>query len=142
MTSPEEVNYLVSDSDDRAIRELVSEAQRLQIDTAALMDLHRPDVVIVNIAGHRVLDREAFANAMIQALASPLADVRTTVEVVDIRLPSPDIAIVSCIKTVHDERGDFGSAGSLPNAGALTYVMTRMRHTWRIALAQTTPSPS
>jgi hypothetical protein len=41
--------------------------------------------VIVNLAGRRVLGRDAFAEAMAGALASPLSGVQTSVEVVDIR---------------------------------------------------------
>lgn len=79
---------------------------------------------------------------MTQALNSPLVDIRTTVEVFDIRLPSPDVAIVSCLKTVHDDRADAAATDSLPASGSLTYVLTRCQDSWRIALAQTTPSLS
>ncbi len=71
------------------------------------------------------------------ALQSPLAQVTTEVEVEDIRFVRDDVAIVSCVKHVHDERED--ATTSLPAAGALTYVMAKQPEGWRIALAQTTP---
>jgi uncharacterized protein (TIGR02246 family) len=71
------------------------------------------------------------------ALVSPLADVTTTVEVDDVRLVRPDVAIVSCTKHVHDARE--GSAEALPSTGAMSYVVEARNGRWRIALAQTTP---
>lgn len=129
----------VSGADDQLIRELVYEARETQNQPSPFLALHTSQVVIVNLAGRRVLGREAFAEAMAGALASPLSDVRTTVEIVDIRLALPDVAIVSCIKTVHDGRSASELSTSLPSKGALTYVLTRARGTWRIAVAQTTP---
>lgn len=121
-----------------AIRQLVADAQRYQSDLA-LIDLHTPDTAIVNIAGRRVLGRDTLKQAMEGALASPLAKVLTRLEIVDIRFTRPDVAIVSCIKHVSDER-DLGSA-PLPSTGSLTYVLVRDDGAWRIALAQTTPIP-
>lgn len=63
MTHTEATINLVSEADGRAIREVVSKAQKLQNNTSALMELHHPDVVIVNLAGRRVLGREAFNEA-------------------------------------------------------------------------------
>lgn len=129
----------LSEADEQAIHDLVSRAQESQSDPEALLPLHTPEVAIVNIAGRRVLGRDAFAAAMAGALASPLSDVTTTVDVVDVRLATPDVAIVSCIKTVHDGRAAADSSTVLPATGALTYVLTRAGGIWRIALAQTTP---
>ncbi len=131
-------NPPVPDRDDRAIRAVVAAADAAQTDPDTLLALHSPDAAVVNIAGRRVLGREAFAAAMAGALSSPLRDVRTSVEVVDVRLPGPDVAVVSCLKTVHDERAD-ADRSALPEVGALTYVMVRSADGWRIALAQTTP---
>jgi len=128
----------VSATDESAIRDAVTRAHLAQTDATALPAMHTPGVAIVNIAGRRLLGRDAFAEAMTAALASPLKDVRTGVEVVDVRMATPDVAVVSCVKTVHDERpGTDPSA--LPTTGALTYVMTRDGGSWLIALAQTTP---
>lgn len=129
----------ISEVDDNAIRDLVSRAQESQSDPENLIPLHSPAVVIVNLAGRRVLGRETYAAAMVDALATPLRDVRTTVEIVDIRLAAPDVAIVSCTKTVHDGRSAIDAATVLPSTAALTYVTTRKDDRWRIAVAQTTP---
>lgn len=131
----------VTDEDEHAIRNLVRRAHDAQSDLDTLLAMHAPDVVIVivNVAGRRVLGRGAFADAMAGALASPLAEVRTSVAIVDVRLATADVAIVSCIKTIHDGRVAAATSTTLPSAGALTYVMTRGAGQWRIAVAQTTP---
>ena len=49
------------------------------------------------------------------------------------------VAVVSCVKTVHDERAASDSSNALPSTGALTYVVVKVGHRWQIALAQTTP---
>ena len=116
------------------IRSLIAEAVRLQNDEE-FINLHTDDVRIVNIAGRRVRGRTALADAMGAALASPLADVLTTVDVDDIVFLRPDVAIVSCVKHVYD--GREGGA-ELPASGSLTYVLVRDGQ-WRIASAQTTP---
>jgi uncharacterized protein (TIGR02246 family) len=124
--------------DEPAIRALVQTATEAQNDPDVFIPLHAPDAVIVNFFGRRVLGRDALEQAMRAALSSPLKDVRTEVEIVDLRPVSDSVALVSCIKTVHDERGD--GADDLPaSVGALTYVMTRIDGAWKIASAQTTP---
>jgi len=125
-------------TDEQEIRDLVAQADQAQSDADALPALHTDEMVIVNLAGRRVFGRTAFAEAMSAALASALKDVRTSVEVVDVRALTPDTALVSCVKTVHDERPD-AEPGALPSAGALTYVVVRGPSGWQIALAQTTP---
>jgi len=120
-----------------AIESVVAAAAAAQSDPVRLLELHTRDTVVVNIAGRRVLGRDELGEAMTAALASPLADVRTTVEVVDVRFPTKDTAVVSCTKTVHDQRS--GDHAPLPAAGALTYLMVRAGNLWHIAVAQTTP---
>lgn len=136
----------VSSDDARAaIRRTVAEAEKHQNDVEPFIALHTADAVIVNIAGRRVLGREAIRQAMTQALASPLAKVFTKSEIDDVRFVRPDVAIVSCTKHVSDERDPFSSAddrGSLPETGRLTYVMVKEQDTWRVASAQTTPIKS
>ncbi|WP_345041990.1 SgcJ/EcaC family oxidoreductase [Georgenia daeguensis] len=119
------------------IHELVRRAQDTQFDPEPFLDLHTPDAVVVNIAGRRVLGREALAAAMRAALASPLKDVVTTAEVHDVRPLAPGVALVSCTKRVEDARPE--PAAALPTVGALTYVVVRSEGRWRIASAQTTP---
>jgi len=132
-------NTDITEADEHAIRDLVALAQESQSDPEALMALHTAETSIVNLAGRRVLGREAYARAMADALASPLSDVLTTAEIVDIRLATPEVAIVSCAKTVHDRRSWVDVSTALPSTGALTYVTVRSADGWRIALAQTTP---
>ncbi|MBA9002242.1 MULTISPECIES: SgcJ/EcaC family oxidoreductase [Thermomonospora] len=121
-----------------AIRRLVAEAEARQSDPDRFLPLHTPETVVVNFAGRRVLGGDALEQAMRQALRSPLAKVITRNEITDIRFVRPDVAIVSCVKHVFDERD--GDAPALPaTAGNLTYVVVRDQDDWRIALAQTTP---
>ncbi|MFD3378403.1 MULTISPECIES: SgcJ/EcaC family oxidoreductase [unclassified Streptomyces] len=128
------------DTEERRIRELVARSQEAQTDPDVLPALHTSDLVLINLAGRRVFGREDFAAAMTAALASPLRDVRTTLEVDDIRFVRPDVAIVSLTKTVHDERPDAQGPSDFPARGAMTYVLTRDEDAaWHIALAQTTP---
>ncbi len=129
----------ITEADENAIRDLVALAQEAQSDPEALMPLHTAETAIVNLAGRRVLGRETYAKAMADGLASPLRDVLTTVEIVDIRLATLDVAIVSATKTVHDRRSDVDASTALPSTAALTYVTIRSDDRWRIALAQTTP---
>lgn len=119
------------------IHELVRRAQDTQFDPKPFLDLHTPDAVVVNIAGRRVLGRDALGQAMRSALASPLRDVVTTAEVHDVRLLAPGVALVSCTKRVEDARTD--RAAELPTVGSLTYVVVLTEGRWRIASAQTTP---
>lgn len=123
---------------EQEIAELVAAAVRHQADVEPFLALHTDDVVIVNIAGRRVLGSETLEAAMRSALSSPLADVTTTVEVEDIRFLRRDIAIVSCTKHVRDARSD--ASDELPSAGAMSYIVVDDGDGWRIALAQTTPT--
>lgn len=129
----------IADGDAQAIRALIQQASTAQNDPDVLIRLHTPEAIIVNFFGRRVLGRDAFEEAMRAALSSPLRDVTTTVEVVDLRPVTDSVVIASCVKTVRDGRG--GDAGDdLPaSAGALTYVLTGGSGSWQIALAQTTP---
>ncbi|GAB2870500.1 SgcJ/EcaC family oxidoreductase [Streptomyces mayteni] len=129
----------VDEADKQRIRELVARSQEAQLDPDVLPALHTPNVVIVNIAGRRLFGREAFASAMAEALSSPLRDIRTSLEIDDIRFTTPDVAVVSLTKTVHDERSEAEGSSQLPSVGVMTYVLTRQGDDWRIALAQTTP---
>ena len=139
-TDPARPALSAQDTDERLIRELVARSQEAQTDPEVLPALHTSDLVLINLAGRRVFGREAFESAMTAALASPLKDVRTTLEVEDIRFVRPDVAIVSLTKAVHDERPDTQGPSGFPARGAMTYVMTRDEDdNWRIALAQTTP---
>lgn len=129
----------LSPDDQDAIRELIARASGAQNDPDVLIPLHAPEAIIVNFFGRRVLGREAFEEAMRSALATPLADVRTEVEIVDLRPVTDSVVLASCIKTTHDGR-ESADGDALPaTSGALTYVVARRDGAWQIALAQTTP---
>lgn len=124
-----------------AIHRLVADAEAQQNDLDGFTGLLTDDAVIVNFGGRRVRGRAAIRDTMARALATPLADVVTTQEVEEVRFLRPDIAIVECVKYVHDRR-DPGAAGSGPplrDRGMLTFVVVEQDGRWRIASAQTTP---
>jgi uncharacterized protein (TIGR02246 family) len=123
--------------DTAQITALIDAAVRHQSEPDPFLALHAEGVVVVNIAGRRVIGRADLETAMRGALASSLADVTTTVKIDDIRFVRPDVAIVSCTKYVHDARE--GQSEALPQAGAMSYVVEAVGGRWRIALAQTTP---
>ena len=130
----------LSAEDEQAIRDLVALADRSQSDPAVLPGLHTESTVIVNFYGRRLFGRDTFTAAMSAALGSGLGDVRTSVEIIDVRALTADAVLVSCVKTVHDERP--GAEPAPPATGALTYVVVRTSGGWEIGLAQTTPIPS
>ena len=129
----------ISASDEQAIRTLVQQASDAQNDPDVLIPLHTRDAIIVNFFGRRVLGRDAFEQAMRAALSSPLRDVATDVEIIDLRPVTDSVVLVSCIKTVRDMREDRSAAELPGSVGALTYVARRIDNEWKIALAQTTP---
>ncbi|MEU1116329.1 MULTISPECIES: SgcJ/EcaC family oxidoreductase [unclassified Streptomyces] len=126
-----------------AIRQLVDAAVASQSDPDRFLPLHTADTSVVNFRGRRVAGREALDAAMRQALASPLADVVTTVEVEDIRLIRDDVALVASVKHVSDRRRPGADGDPVTplhaTSGRLTYVLVKEAGTWRIASAQTTP---
>ena len=124
-------------TDEQAIRQLIADAEKHQSDVEPFLSLHTEDLVLVNIAGIRVLGKQALRSAMTKALESRLANVITRTEVMDIRLVTFDVAIVSCVKHVSDQNAD--ATGELPSRGSLTYTLVKTPDGWRIALAQTTP---
>jgi uncharacterized protein (TIGR02246 family) len=136
-TSP--TGTVASDAAVAAIHRVVAESERLQSDVDGFTDLLTDDVVIVNFGGRRVRGRTAVRTAMQQALASPLADVTTTQEIEAVQFLRPDVALVSCVKHVHDGRGAAGSGSPLRERGMLTLVLVDRDGRWRIASAQTTP---
>ncbi|MFI6430593.1 SgcJ/EcaC family oxidoreductase [Rhodococcus oryzae] len=122
-----------------AINRVVADAVEFQNDVGRFIPLHTPEVTIVNFGGRRVSGRDALTAAMRQALATPLADVTSTVDIEHIRFLRDDVAIVACVKRVFDGRDSAATA--LPaTTGQLTYVMVDDGDRWRIASAQTTPT--
>jgi uncharacterized protein (TIGR02246 family) len=124
-----------------AIRAIVAATDSYQDDADGFTRLLTEDVALVNMAGRRVLGRDALHHAMSEALQTPMADVRTRTELVDVRFPRPGIAVASCIKHVSDERDPSAQDpdGSWSGRGSLTLVLIEEQGGWQIALAQTTP---
>ncbi|MGA5295575.1 YybH family protein [Streptomyces koyangensis] len=128
-----------------AVREVVADAGKYQSDPDRFLPLHTADVEIVNIGGRRVAGREALGEAMRAALASPLGDVVTAVEITGVRFPCEGVAVVAAVKRVHDAREEPDGGGpALPAAsGQLTCLLVEEGDgAWRISLAQTTPTTS
>ncbi|MFE6718359.1 YybH family protein [Streptomyces albidoflavus] len=122
-----------------AVREVAADAGKYQSDPDRFLPLHTADVEIVNFGGRRVAGREA----MRAALASPLADVVTTVEIAGVRFPREGVAVVAAVKRVHDAREEPDGGGpALPaTSGQLAYLLVEEGGgAWRISLAQTTPT--
>lgn len=126
-----------------AIRQIVANAQKHQNDPDRFIPLHTADTSIVNFMGRRVLGRDRLHQAMKRALETPLANVTNTVEIEDVRLVRPDVAIVAGIKQVSDKRDvsvrDHPGTALPSSAGWLTYVLVKEQDAWRIVSAQTTP---
>jgi uncharacterized protein (TIGR02246 family) len=123
-----------------AIHRLVADAERLQNDVDGFTGLLTDDAVIVNFGGRRVRGRDVIRQVMRAALETPLADVITTQQVEDIRFLRPDVALVDCVKLIHDRRDPSDPATTqLADRGMLTFVVVEQRGEWRIASAQTTP---
>lgn len=125
--------------DTAAIRKVVTDVERLQNDLEGFTALLTEDATIVNFGGRRVPGRDNIYEAMKQALETPLADVRTTNEIEDIRFIRPDVAIASCIKHVSDQR-DPDTNDPLPaERGRLTLVLVNESGKWLVSSLQTTP---
>ncbi len=137
----EQAHGTPSDRAVEAIHRLVADAEQQQSDLDGFTGLLTDDAVIVNFGGRRVRGRPAIRDAMARALATPLADVVTTQEVEEIRFLRPDVAIVECVKYVHDRRSPDAATPSAPlrDRGMLTFVVVEREGRWRIASAQTTP---
>ncbi|MCP9952373.1 YybH family protein [Actinomadura madurae] len=126
-----------------AVEQVVAQAEQHQNVLEPFLALHTAEAVIVNVAGRRVPGRDALRQVRRQALAGPLAQVRTRPEIVDVRFAAPNVAIVSCVKHISDERDPAArrdGGARLPTSGSLIYVVVEEPHGgWRIASAQTTP---
>jgi uncharacterized protein (TIGR02246 family) len=114
--------------DVEAIERVVRDAEELQSDVAGFTGLLTEEVSLVNFTGIRLRGRDQVEQAMATALRTPLKDVLTTNELLDVTFLRPDVALASLIKHVNDGR-----------RGAATFALVKDDGTWRIALAQTTP---
>ncbi|MFI6818984.1 SgcJ/EcaC family oxidoreductase [Nonomuraea sp. NPDC050328] len=114
--------------DIKAIEQVVRDAEELQNDVDGFTGLLTQEVALVNFTGIRLRGRDQVRQVMAKALDTPLKDVLTRNELLDVTFLRPDVALAHLIKHVNDGR-----------IGALTFVLVKDDGTWRIALAQTTP---
>lgn len=114
--------------DIEAIKQVIRDAEELQNDVAGFTGLLTEEVSLVNFTGTRLRGRDQVKKVMANALRTPLKDVLTKNELLDVTFLRPDVALANLIKHVNDGR-----------TGALTFVLVKDGDTWRIALAQTTP---
>lgn len=122
------------------IRQVVADADRFQNDAGAFSGLLAPDVVLVNVAGTRLMGRESVRRTMEAALRTPLAGVVTRNVVEDITFLRPDVAVVSGVKIVFARAGDtLDDAVTESFRARLTMVLTKQGDEWRIAVVQNTP---
>jgi uncharacterized protein (TIGR02246 family) len=121
------------------IRRLIADAQQYQFNVAELMELHDDDAVVINMAGRRLFGKPAFREAMEQALASSLQHVPTVTEIDRVHFVAPGCAVVSCTKTVLDQRPRAEQTALPGSVGLMTYVLVQKQGRWVIASAQTTP---
>jgi uncharacterized protein (TIGR02246 family) len=126
---------LVQTDHDAAIRAVVAETERRQSDADQFAELLTADAVLVNAVGRRVLGREAVRAALAAALQTPLANVLTRNEIVDIRLLRPDVALVSGIKRVLSAGSEHAEPGAKIH---FSFVLVNDADTWRIAVAHNT----
>jgi uncharacterized protein (TIGR02246 family) len=131
----------VKDQEVEAIRAVIADTEALQSDADGFAGLLTEDVALVNFGGRRVLGRDNVRQAMQEALKTPFAHVYTRTEIVDLRFLGPDVALVSCIKHISDEREPAArdSDAALSERGSQSFVLVKEQGTWLIALAQTTP---
>ena len=132
---------VVQDREIVAIRTVIAEADRHQSDAEGFTQLLTEDAALVNLGGRRVLGRGNVHQAMRQALETPFAHVYTRNEVVDVRFLRPDVALVSCVKHISDERepSTRDPDARVSEWGSTTFVLVGERGSWLIALVQTTP---
>jgi uncharacterized protein (TIGR02246 family) len=118
------------------IERVVADADRFQNDVEAFCRLLALDVVLVNVAGTRLVGRETVRTAMEAALRTPLADVVTRSEVAQVTFLRPDVAVMSGTKIVLVREGD-----SLAESfrARLTFVLVKGNERWQIAVVQSTP---
>ncbi|ALG09003.1 SgcJ/EcaC family oxidoreductase [Kibdelosporangium phytohabitans] len=119
------------------IKQVVRDSDKFQNDPDGFADLLTEDANLVNIAGRRLRGRENIRATYRKAMATPLGQIQTSIEIHDAWLVLPDTAVVAATKHVSDERD--GENAAVPEQGAVTFVLTKQSGTWLIASVQTTP---
>lgn len=117
------------------VRAIVAATERFQDDPDSFAALLTNDAILVNAVGRRVIGRQAIRDAMRQALKTPLANVRTRHEVLEVRFLAPTVAVAEGTKHVSGEGSPHANSGSTV---AFSFVMVGRDDQWRIAVAHNT----
>lgn len=116
------------------IQQVVADAEQFQNDPEKFCQLLTNNVAIVNIAGLRIIGRDKFYKTMKKAVNTPLVNIITKNEVVNIIFVRSDVAVVSCIKSIVKK----GSLQLDASKASLTFTMVKEQGKWLIATAQST----
>jgi len=119
-----------------SIEQVVADAERFQNEPENFSQLLTPDVVLVNVAGVRLIGRDEVYRAMKKAMMTPLANIITKNEVGHLTFLRPDVALMSGTKRI------FTKSETLLTEDAkarLTFVLVKNQEKWLIASIQNTP---
>lgn len=123
--------------DIRSIEQVVADAERFQSDPEKFSQLLMPDVVLVNVAGIRLIGRDEVYRAMKTAMTTALANIITkNNEAGYITFLRPDVALMSGTKRIFTRSGDSFTEGATVR---LTLVLIKNQEQWGIASIQNTP---
>jgi uncharacterized protein (TIGR02246 family) len=127
--------------DERAIKQLVADAERFQNDAEAFAGLLTEDITLINFTGIRLIGRDEVYRVMKQAVASSLARILTKQEVEYINFLRPDVAIMTGIKSIVADADDLDFVSKGEQA-RLTFVLVKHDNEWLISHIQNTPIQS
>lgn len=121
--------------DEAAVRRVAMDVDRFQSDVDGFASLLTEDAVVVNAVGRRVEGREAMRAAMTEALRTPLAQVRTRLDIRGVRFLGDHVAIVAARKQVDTDGSVQARAGSEVQ---VSIVLVNRQGAWRVALIHNT----
>jgi uncharacterized protein (TIGR02246 family) len=125
-----------------AIRKLIADLDRYQTEVDGFEELLHEDVEFINFVGRRVRGKSTLSAIRAEALRTPMARVLGSHQLEEARFPRPDIALVTCTKSVSDEREPETAATELPAKGWLNMVLTKEDDRWLVLSYQVTPIPA
>ncbi len=122
--------------DKQLIEQVVADAEQFQSDPEKFSQLLTSDVVLINVAGIRLVGRDEVYQRMQSAMKTALADIITKNEVGHITFLRPDVALMSGTKRIFARSGDV-----LTETGqaCLTLILVKNQDRWFIASIQNTP---
>jgi uncharacterized protein (TIGR02246 family) len=122
--------------DTQSIEQVVVDAEQFQSDPEKFSQLLTSDVVLVNVAGIRLVGRDEVYRRMKSAMTTSLADIITKYEVGHITFLRSDVALMSGTKRIFAKSGD---ALTETGKACLTIVLVKNQDGWLIASIQNTP---